>query len=138
MSALPHNANPDLHKYRRGVHKAVLLDEARDGSFILNNKKLLQAHIDGAILRQSATQRFAWEIMLWKVPILVTTNKWSPTGFDEADQDRLEANCVAVGINEPVWQVEAPVQASQGRARRPVTAVQPSAPSPQHKFPSRP
>ena len=126
-----------LEPWRVGVHKAVLLDEARDASFILGSKKLLQAHVDGAILGQSATQRFAWEIMLWKVPILVTTNKWSPTGFDGADQDWLEANCVAVRINEPAWQAEAPVQASRGRVRRPVTAVQPPAPSPEHKFPSR-
>ena len=90
-----------LEPWRVGVHKAVLLDEVRDSSSILDNKKLLQAHVDGAILGQSATQRFAWEIMLWKVPILVTTNKWSPTGFDGADQDLLEANCVAVRINEP-------------------------------------
>ena len=90
-----------LEPWRVGVHKAALLDEARDASFIFGSKKLLQAHVDGAILGQSATQRFAWEIMLWKVPILVTTNKWSPTGFDGADQDWLDANCVAVRINEP-------------------------------------
>ena len=51
---------------------------------------------------------FTYETMLWRVPVVVTTNKWRPSDFDDEDQDWLEANCVAVNINEPVWQVAAP------------------------------
>ena len=95
--------HPDLHGYRRGKHKAILLDEMRTATFIVENKKLLQAHVDGALLGQSATQMFTYEAMLWRVPIIVTTNKWRPSDFDAEDQDWLEANCVAIHINEPVW-----------------------------------
>lgn len=42
--------HPDLRTFRRHVHRALLLDEVADPSFVVNNKKLLQAHVDGAIL----------------------------------------------------------------------------------------
>lgn len=95
--------HPDMRSYKHGVHQAVLMDEMRDATFILDNKKLLQAHVDGALLGQSATQLYTYEIMLWRVPIILTTNKWAPDGFDAADRDWLDANCVAVPINDPVW-----------------------------------
>ena len=40
-----HAEHPDMHEYKRHRHVAVLLDEVASPSFIVNNTKLLQAHV---------------------------------------------------------------------------------------------
>ena len=72
--------------------------------FIVGNKKVLQAHADGAILGQSATQKFTYEVMLWKTPLMVTTNNWDFSDMSSSDVEWLNSNCVAVHIDEPVYQ----------------------------------
>ena len=67
-----HAEHPDLRSYDRRRHVAILLDEVASPAFIVNNKKLLQAHVDGAILGQSATQMYTYEIFLWRTPIIFT------------------------------------------------------------------
>ena len=57
-------ANIPWIAFRRHEHLAILLDEVQDPSFIVQNKNLLQAHVDGAILGQSATQMFTYEVFL--------------------------------------------------------------------------
>ena len=46
--------------WRRGDHKAILRDEMSSPQFIVENKNVLQAHVDGAILGQSATQLYTY------------------------------------------------------------------------------
>ena len=48
---IQHAQQPDLRGYQKGKHKAILLDEMASPSFIVSNKKLLQAHVGGAIFR---------------------------------------------------------------------------------------
>ena len=100
-----HAAHPDLRAYRRGLHKAVLLDEMASPEFIVTNKKLLQAHVDGAILGHSSTQLFTYELFLWRTPLMITTNNFDYSAFSAADKDWLESNCVAVYVGQPVWKV---------------------------------
>ena len=64
---------------------AILPDEVADPCFIVNNKKLLQAHVDGAILGQSVTQMYTYEVFLWRIPIVLTTNSWDLTRLTEAE-----------------------------------------------------
>ena len=87
-------------------NEAVVFDEISGADFVIRNKKLLQGHVDGARLGQSPTQRFAYEVMLWRVPIVLTCNHWDPTadGLRPADQDWLLENCVVEAVNAPVWQ----------------------------------
>lgn len=99
-----HADHPDLKGFKRKLHKAVLLDEVSSPSFIVANKKLLQAHVDGAILGQSATQLYSYEVFLWRTPIILTTNNWELSAFSPADKNWLTTNCVDVHINSPVWQ----------------------------------
>ena len=54
--------HPNLKGYCRGKHKAILLDEMRDPSFIVKNKKALQSHVDGAELGHSPTQQFVYNV----------------------------------------------------------------------------
>ena len=65
--------------------------------------KVLQAHVDGALLGQSPTQQFAYSVMLWRTPIILTTNKWELDALCPADLDWIEANAVAVPVDDPVW-----------------------------------
>ena len=79
------------------------MDEVADPSFIVNNKKVLQAHVDGALLGQSATQMFVYEVFLWRTPIILTTNNWNLSGLAEDELEWINANCVVVHIAEPVY-----------------------------------
>ena len=58
-----------------------------DPLFIVSNKKVLQAHVDGAILGQSATQLYTYEVFLWMVPIMLTTNNWDLSRLSKEDAD---------------------------------------------------
>ena len=99
-----HAEHPDLHGFRRHHHLAVVLDEVAKPAFIAENKKLLQAHVDGAILGQSATQLYTYEIFLWRVPIILTINNWDLSGLAADQREWIETNCVAVNIAEPVFE----------------------------------
>ena len=96
--------HPDLKAFERGRHKAILMDEVASPAFVIGNKKLLQAHVDGALLGQSATQLYSYFVFLWKTPIILTTNNWDYSDFCDADRNWLDTNCVAVHIESRVWQ----------------------------------
>ena len=83
--------------------KAILLDEVSSPAFIVANKKLLQAHVDGALLGQSATQLYTYFVFLWRIPIILTTNNFDYSAYSKADQNWLNTNCVAEYIGERVW-----------------------------------
>ena len=99
-----HAEHPDLRSYRRPVHKAVLMDEVASPKFIVENKKVLQAHVDGAILGQSSTQLFTYDVFLWRTPLMLTTNNYDYSKFSASDINWIETNAVAVCINEPVFE----------------------------------
>lgn len=101
-----HADHPDMRKHNRKIHRAVLMDEVSSPKFAVANKKLLQAHVDGARLGQSATQLFAYEVFLWRTPIMLTTNNWKYDDFTEADKNWIDTNCVAVHIQEKVFVTE--------------------------------
>ena len=91
----------------------MLLDEISGPEFVVRNKKALQAHIDGALLGQSPTQQFSYEVMLWRTPLILTTNKWEYDAFDSADVDWIEANSVAIHVDDPVWLLASPPEAAE-------------------------
>ena len=103
---------------------AILLDEVADSSSIVNNKKLLQALVEGAILGQSVTQMYTYEVLLWWISIVLTTNSWDLTRLTEAESDWVHANRVAVHIAEPVFEAR--------REPKPTVQVQPR-PRPQRR-----
>ena len=100
--------------------------------------------MERAELGQSPTQQFAYDVLLWRTPIIVTTNHWDYTNLCNADVDWLEANCVNVHVDEPVWlsdatplpeDVPAPrfsLRAAPATPRRTRLAVDPAGPSPEH------
>ena len=68
----------------------MLLDEVASPNFIVNNNKLLQAHVDGAILGQSPTQTYTYEVFVWRVPIILTTNNWRLEVLADEDRELLQ------------------------------------------------
>ena len=87
----------------------------------MGNKKLLQAHVNGTILGQSATQLFSYTVFLWRVPMMLTTNNWDMTGLEDHEKNWIQANCIPVFVGEPVWiEREAPAlgDASDRAAKR--------------------
>ena len=51
---------------------------------------------------QAATQKFAYEVNLWRVALVCTTNYWPPK-VSPADAEWIRSNVVAVEVSEPVW-----------------------------------
>ena len=109
--------HPDLKAFERKRHKASLLDEVASPAFVIGNKNLLQAHVDGALLGQSATQLYSYFVFLWRTPIILTTNNLDYASFSVADKDWLDTNCVAVHVARRVWE-SAPTTPSQEVAKR--------------------
>ena len=101
-----HAEHPDLRGYRRQKHTAVLMDEVQSPSFIVNNKKVLQAHVDGAILGQSATQLYTYEVFLWRTPIIISTDNWCLDDLTDEEREWVGANCVVVHVPDKVFEAK--------------------------------
>ncbi len=96
---------PGLRGFDRQIHKCIVFDEMGPGGrLILDNKKLMQAHKDGATLGKSPTGGWEYEVWLWRVPLICTTNHWPPEKLCAADADWLAKNVIDVRIAEPVWE----------------------------------
>ena len=93
---IQHAVHPDLREYKRGFHRALLLDEMSSPRFIVENKKLLQSHVDGAKLGQSATQLYSYNVFLWRLPIMITTNNWKLDELEANDKEWIESNSIPV------------------------------------------
>ena len=98
-----HALHPDLRAFDVHHHGALVLDEIDGPDFVLRNKKVLQSHVDGSCLGQSATQKFAYDVFLWRVPIVLTCNKWQTDTLDDADQNWLQENCVVEHVAQQTW-----------------------------------
>lgn len=97
-------ATPSFREFDRSVHRAVVFDECAGASFILANKKVMQAHRDGAKLGKSPTGAWEYEVSLWRIPLICTTNHWPPTGLSPADQDWIDKQVLQVHSDRPVWE----------------------------------
>ena len=97
-----HARHPDLHAFDPLKHEAIVLDDIAGPAFVCDNKKLLQQHADGARLGQSPAQHLAYEVSLWRVPVVVTTNFWDVAPLCPEDLDWVEQNCVVVPITSSV------------------------------------
>ena len=101
---MENSQSPCLKEFCRKTHKCVVFDEMEGAAFILRNKKLMQAHVDGARLGKSPTGAWEYFVWLWRVPLVCTTNHWPPVGLSPADQNWIDAQVVQVRVGESVWQ----------------------------------
>ena len=102
-------------------------------TFIVSNKKVLQAHVDGAILGQSATQLYTYEVFLWRTPLMLTTNNWDYRAFSDADQNWIQENCVVVHVPGPVWESPPLRLASTASVLKRTRSMRTPLASPEHK-----
>lgn len=96
---------PNLVGYQRTLHDCIVYDEAGP-AMVVSNKVLFQASTDHAVLCQSQCQQHTKKYYLFRVPMIICTNKWvgdHGVNLDAEDQEWLEANSVVVEINKPCW-----------------------------------
>ena len=100
---------PSLNHLNRREHKCLILDEANYEQ-VVANKQFFQAGARAVQLGQSACNQFAYSVFVYKLPIILCSNKFPMTeeeGLSEEDADWLGANIIEVP--QPVggkWYVE--------------------------------
>ena len=94
---------PNLKSFSRSKHKAIVFDEA-DHTLILANKQLFQAGTVSILLVQSQCQEHAYEVWLYGVPLIISTNTWDATA-----DEWLPANSILVPVDSPLWADNLPV-----------------------------
>lgn len=85
---------PSLTHLDRSVHKAIIFDEANYEQ-VVSNKQFFQAGARAVQLGQSACNQFAYSVFVYKLPIILCSNKFPITveeGLSEEDADWLGAN----------------------------------------------
>ena len=50
---------------------------------------------------------FSYEVFLWRVPIVLTTNNWRLDDLTEEQRQWLRVNCVVVHVADPVYETQA-------------------------------
>ena len=82
--------------------QCIVWDEA-GFKFVLENRQLLQAGIEGSQIQQSPTQCSSRWIFVYGVAMLITTNSWIPSGATGPDAEWLEENCDVVEVKEKMY-----------------------------------
>ena len=65
---------PDLRGYKPDVHPYIVFDNVNDMKFVLDFRALFQANNDVHNLGESMTGMYAYELWLWRVPIVCTVD----------------------------------------------------------------
>lgn len=99
---------PNMKKFRREQHKVVIFDEAHH-SMVIGNKQLFQAGLDVVTLAQSNCMEHCYDIWMYGVPLIVSTNDWC-LGAKADEVAWLSANSVVVDVAEPLFQDNQPIQ----------------------------
>ena len=89
---------PSLTHLNRSEHAAVILDEANYKQ-VIANKQFFQAGARAVQLGQSACNQFAYSVFVYKLPIILCSNKFPMTveeGLSPEDADWLSANIIDV------------------------------------------
>ena len=67
---------PDgMRRFTRGTHDALILDDVRDFSFLVQHQEKLQGKVDAAVeFASTPGGQCAFKKWLWRIPIIVTAN----------------------------------------------------------------
>jgi len=96
-------SEPNLSKFVRGEHKAIVLDEVTP-EMVVKNKAMFQCNAEGVNLQESRCQQFSLWRFLYAVPLIVCTNSWEIMKMPHEDSSWLQANSVLLRLTEPMWQ----------------------------------
>ena len=95
---------PDLRKFSRAEHKAIVMGEA-DYKLVIGKKALFQASLEQVALGQSTCNGYAYQVWLYAVPLIVSCNEWMQ-GAEAHERAWLDKNSVVVNVTEPLWRDE--------------------------------
>ena len=94
---------PNLKGFMRGKHRAILMDEATPG-FVVQNKVVFQANVEGCFLQESRCQQFSTLKLLYSTAIIVCTNCWDLRTVHPDEQRWLRANSIELHVGkEPTF-----------------------------------
>ena len=102
------SGEPNLKRFRRDIHKCIVFDEANH-KLVFDNKQVFQAGLVQVQLAQSTCQEHAYQVFLYGVPMIVSTNEWC-LGAADHEKAWLDANSVVVSVTEHLWHEFLPVQ----------------------------
>jgi hypothetical protein len=95
-------SEPNLSGFQRGVHSAIVVDEAGP-ELVVKNKAIFQCNAEGVSLQESRCQQSAIWRFLYFVPLIVCTNSWELDGLPDADSDWLNSNSEVLSLQERTW-----------------------------------
>ncbi len=94
----------DLRGFKYGVHGLILYDEIVPEQ-VLAQRKAFQASPSEVQLGQSATSIYSYTVFLYKVRMVLCSNKWSSLmrTLPKDDHDWLESNMVYISVTETLF-----------------------------------
>ena len=94
---------PNLKGFSRGKRRAILMDEATP-AFVVQNKVVFQANVEGCFLQESRCQQFSTWKLLYSTPIIVCTNSWDLRTVHPDEQWWLASNSMVLHVgSEPTF-----------------------------------
>ena len=91
---------PDLKGFKHGVHTYILFDNVNDMQFVLDARALFQANNDFHTLGDSRTGMYAYQVWLWRVPMVVTMDE---TAELDSNEPWIRENMFEVALSGPSW-----------------------------------
>lgn len=93
---------PNVTKFDRARHKAILYDEATAG-MVVKNKQMFQAGVEGTWICESRCQQFARWKWLYQVAMIVSTNVWEYDALSSEEAAWLQDNSVVFHVKEKLF-----------------------------------
>ena len=94
--------SPNLRPIMKGCYSAVIYDEA-DWMLMSVNRALFQSSPRGIQLSQSTCNEAAYTVVVWRIPMILTSNNFWAKCQDESARDWILANSYYRWIDEPTW-----------------------------------
>jgi hypothetical protein len=69
-------------------------------NFVLNYRALLQANNDIHVLGESKTGMYAYEVWIWRVPIVITVDM---SASWDSEEPWVKENCYELVLRGPCW-----------------------------------
>ena len=91
---------PDLKQFSNDEHGYILFDNVNDMEFVLSQRALFQANNDLHTLGDSKTGIYAYQVWLYKMPIVVTVDL---SAYWEPSEPWIKANCFDVFLPGPCY-----------------------------------
>jgi hypothetical protein len=107
--------SPEIQDWTTGKYKAILFEEA-NWEMIIKNKLLFQNRGDPAVLQASPTMCNAFQVMLYGVPLMITSNNFLDGIEKLEDIDYIMKNTVYIRVVAQTYSFDPEEQPLQDRS----------------------